>query len=116
NLGRMLINGWGIGLDVAAAETWYRRAAEQGFAYAEVSLGVLLTQDTPDDAALAKALTWFERGANQGIPYAMMRTAEAYANGLGTPVDRITGAMWYIVATGFNEDAAFTPLAQLQAT
>lgn len=116
NLGRMYINGWGVGLDLAAAETWYRRAAEQGYAYAEVSLGVLLTQDAPTDAALAEALMWFERGAYQGISYAMMRVAEAYANGLGTPVDLTAAAMWYKVATGFNEDAAFGPLTQLQMT
>ena len=91
-----------MGLDVAAPDTGccgmagsfgfnpdhYElsiKAAEQGFAYAEVSLGVFLTQGEPTDAALVEALMWFERGAYQGISYAMMRTAEAYAFGLGTP-------------------------------
>lgn len=116
NLGRMYINGWGVGLDLAAAETWYRRSAEQGYALAQASLGVFLSQGTPDEAALAEALLWFERSAYQGIGYAMMRTAEAYEYGLGTAVDRVTAAMWYIVATGFNEDGAFAPLTQLQIT
>lgn len=115
NLGRMYGTGWGVGQDLATAEIWYRRSAEQGFLNAEISIALTLAAGTPTDAQLAEALTWFIRAANQGDSFAMMRVAQAYEGGLGTPVDLLKAAAWYIVATGFNEPAAFEPMAALQA-
>ena len=114
NVGRMYGTGWGVPHDPAAAEAWYRRSAEQGFAFAEISVALTLAAGTPTDAQLAEALTFFIRAANQGDSFAMMRTAIAYEQGLGTPVDLVRAAAWYTVATGFNEPEAFAPMYALQ--
>jgi hypothetical protein len=116
NVGRMYGTGWGVPHDPAAAEAWYRRSAEQGFAFAEISVALTLAAGTPTEAQLAEALTFFIRAANQGDSFAMMRTAIAYHDGLGTPVDLVRAAAWYTVATGFNEPAAFEPMYGLQTT
>lgn len=115
NIGRMFGTGWGVPQDAAAAEAWYRRSAEQGLVFAEISLALTLAAGTPTPEQLAEALTFFIRAANQGDSFAMMRTAMAYEGGLGTPVDLVKAAAWYTVATGFNEQAAFQPMAALQS-
>lgn len=114
NVGRMFGTGWGVPQDGAAAEAWYRRSAEQGLVFAEISLALTLAAGTPTPERLAEALTLFIRAANQGDSFAMMRTALAYEGGLGTPVDLVKAAAWYTVATGFNEAGAFAPMFALQ--
>ncbi|WP_068056557.1 tetratricopeptide repeat protein [Nocardia xishanensis] len=49
------------------AETWYRRAAEAGYARAMFDLGYVLARRD----ALAEAEDWYRRAAAQGDPNAM---------------------------------------------
>jgi TPR repeat protein len=58
------------------AAEWYRKAAEQGHAEAQVRLGLLYKKGTGVQKDLAKALEWFEKAAAQGYIDAQYRVGE----------------------------------------
>ena len=65
-LGFMSATGKGVTKDAAMAAAWYRRAAEQGYAYAQGNLGVMYDngRGVPED--LVYAYMWFNLAAAQG--------------------------------------------------
>ena len=73
--------------DETEAAKWYRLAAEQGDASAQVELsrmyrdGVGVTQD------YAEAARWLRAGAEQGDAYAQSLLGSAYSLGSGVPKD-----------------------------
>ena len=58
--------GRGVSQDAAEAVTWFRRAAEQGHAGAQFTLGVMYAagEGVPEDDV--EAVAWFRRAAEQG--------------------------------------------------
>ena len=63
-LGHLYEAGLGVKLDLAAAEDWYRRAADADFLPAQLRLvQLLLNRDEAD--ALAEAMSWLARAANE---------------------------------------------------
>ena len=58
---------------------WYRKAADQGLAQAQFSLGVMYDQGRGMPKKVAKALSWFRKAAAQGFPAALERVAELEA-------------------------------------
>ncbi len=61
----MYENGRGVPQDDAAAVSWYRKAADQGYATAQHSLGVMYMngQGVPQD--LVQAHKWFSLAASR---------------------------------------------------
>ena len=57
-LGVMYEQGLGVGIDLAKAEAWYRKAAEQGEPKAMSSLGQILGPDGPDASKHIEAMKW----------------------------------------------------------
>ena len=57
-LGVMHEQGFGVKMDLAKAEEWYRKAAEQGEPKAMSSLGQLLGPDGPDASKHVEAMKW----------------------------------------------------------
>jgi TPR repeat protein len=67
-------NGQGVARDFAAAVNWYRKAAEQGDAYGQYSLGLMYYggQGVPRDYAVA--VSWFLRaGSDTSNPKSCVR-------------------------------------------
>ena len=64
-LGYLYETGTGTGADLATAESWYRRGAEQDDPVAQYQLGSLILQPAQQDKT-ATALYWFERAASTG--------------------------------------------------
>ena len=64
----MYAEGQGVPQDDAKAVKWYRKAAEQGYAKAQLSLGLAygLGQGVPQD--LAQAHMWFNLAASRYPP------------------------------------------------
>jgi len=75
---------------------WYRRAADQGFAEAQLALGILYSvgQGVPHDYAAAVA--WLRRAAEQGNDVAAAELGHiSYLGRCGMPQDHVVAADWF---------------------
>ena len=90
--------GRGVSQDAAEAVTWFRRAAEQGHAGAQFTLGVMLAagEGIPEDDV--EAVAWFRRAAEQGHAGAQLNLGVMYAAGSGVPQDNVEAHMWLNLA------------------
>lgn len=77
NLAQAYRMGRGVGADVKQAETWFRRAADQGHLRAADNLGLLLFQN----GDRASAMPLIRRSAERGEPRAGFVFATALFNG-----------------------------------
>lgn len=77
NLGQAYRFGRGVPMDLAQAENWYRRAAQQGHLRAEDNLGLTLFQLK----AYAEAFPLLEKSARRGDPRAQFVLGTALFNG-----------------------------------
>jgi TPR repeat protein len=98
-LAERLEKGDGIAADPARAARWYRAAAAQGRAPAQVELaqearGYLLAtgQGTPEDPAAAAR--WYRAAAEQGSPLAQHYLGHLYRTGRGVPRDAERARRW----------------------
>ena len=71
--------------DYAEAESWYRKAAEQGYASAQYSLGVMYREGRGVPKDDAQAATWFTKAAEQGVAKAQFKLGNMYKHGIGVP-------------------------------
>ena len=81
------------------AETWYRKAAEQGHAGAQNALGGLMLigiGGVPQD--LGEAEHWFRRAAEKGDGAAQGSLGFMYHAGLGIPQNTTLAYLWYDIA------------------
>ena len=94
----MYENGRGVPQDYAAAVSWYRKAAEQGRAYAQGALANMyyFGRGVPQD--YAAAVSWCRKAADQGDPFAMSLLGNMYARGLGVPQDYVQAHKWFNLA------------------
>ena len=84
--------------DFVEAAKWYRKAAEQGHAGAQNSLGVAydIGQGVPQN--YAESAKWFARAAERGEVYAQNNLGIMYHNGHGVPQDFVEAYKWYSLA------------------
>ena len=89
-MGHCCSGGWGIekDMDQAAqlyrkAVQWYHRAAEQGSAGAQYSLGRCYANGTGVKKNLDLAVQWYKKAAQQGNRNAQLSLALCYENGWG---------------------------------
>ena len=62
----MYYNGDGVAKDDAKAAEWYRKAAEQGNAFAQYKLGDMYDKGEGVAKDAAKAKEWWQKAADQG--------------------------------------------------
>jgi hypothetical protein len=110
-MGELLNEGRGVTQDHAAAATWFRRAAEQGNAGAQFSLGLLSSTGQGVKKDYPEARKWYRLSALQGNWGAQINLALLYSTGLGGARDYPLAYMWFTVAgltsTGRDHDEAF---------
>ncbi|WP_223934153.1 tetratricopeptide repeat protein, partial [Aeromonas caviae] len=70
------------GQDEHKAVTWYRAAAEQGFAAAQFHLGVMYTKGQGVAKDYSQAVAWSRLAAEQGHVQAQYFLGWMYTNGL----------------------------------
>jgi len=77
------------------AAKWYKKAAEQGHADAQLSLGDAYSngKGVPEDKE--EAVKWYRKAADQGHEFAQFFLGSAYDDGEGVPVDKKEAAKWY---------------------
>ena len=99
-------NGEGVLKDTAEAMRWYRLAAEQGDAEAQVRLARIFFYGEIVEKDIAEAVRLFRLAAEQGDAYAQYRLGWMYDNGTGVLKDKSTAHMWLnISSANGHEDA-----------
>ena len=91
----MYYYGEGVPQNYAEAATRYRQAADQGNAFAQVSLGLMYYygEGVPQD--YAKAAAWSRRAADQGNAFAQGFLGLMYYYGEGVLQDYAEAATWF---------------------
>jgi cell division septation protein DedD len=109
NLGQAYRLGRGVPINLAAAKTWFERAAGQGHIAAQTTLGLLLFQngDQPE------ALKWLKKAADQGEPRALLVYGTALVNGDSVTQDPVLGYAYVSRAAAQGLEPARETLKQL---
>ena len=96
----------GVSEDDAEAVRWYRLAAEQGLAEAQVNLGVMYDngEGVPEDDA--EAAHWYRLAAEQGHAKAQLNVALQYITGEGVPVNHVQAYAWLNMAVAGGDPHA----------
>jgi tetratricopeptide (TPR) repeat protein len=102
-LGNCYLIGNGVVMDDVEALNWYHKAAIQGYAEAQVNLGVFYAMAGDD----AKAVEWYRKAADQGVSKAQLNLGQCYEKGEGVPKDAVK-------AVNFYKKAALQGLAHAQ--
>jgi len=109
NLGQAYRLGRGVSLNLAAAQSWFLRAAQTGHVDAQTTLGLLLFQNGDQ----AQGLKWLKAAAVQGEPRALLVYGTALHNGDGVTQDRVLGYAYVSRAAAAGLAPAKDTLAQL---
>ncbi len=108
-LGWMYRAGRSVPKDWIEAERWYRKAAEQGNAEAQIALGNMhyrcgckimsrCARATPVHPDYTEAVKWFRKAADQGNADAQLYLGRMYGNGQGVPQDYVLAYKWLNLA------------------
>jgi cell division septation protein DedD len=104
NLGQAYKLGRGVPVDLAMAQSWYRKAALQGHAKAEANYGLALF----DDGKFDVALPWLEKSVARGEPRAQLVLGTMLYNGDGVARDLVRAYALIVRSTA-------SPITQSQA-
>jgi TPR repeat protein len=94
---------------------WWRKAAEQGNASAQLNLGMLYATGRGAPQDYAQATTWYREAANQGNATAEFYLGALYAEGRGVSQDYAQAAEWYRKAADQGAAVAQFSLGMLYA-
>ena len=94
----MYDNGQGVAKDQVEAVKWYRKAAEQGFAFAQFNLGLMYGNGQGVPKNQVEAIIWYRKAAGQGYADAQNLLGVIYEDGRGVPKDRVEAVKWYTLA------------------
>ncbi|HEX5258233.1 MAG TPA: SPOR domain-containing protein [Sphingomicrobium sp.] len=109
NLGQAYRLGKGVPINLAAAKTWFERAANQGHVDAETTLGLLLFQN----GDRAEGLKWLKKAADRSEPRALLVYGTALVNGDGVTQDPVLGYAYVSRAAAAGLGPAKDTLQQL---
>ncbi len=90
----------------AEAITWTRKAAEQGLAVAQFSLGALYDYGQGVRQDYAEALKWYRQAAEQGNPAAQSNLGIMYVNGKGVRQNLVVAYMWLSLSAAAGDEFA----------
>ncbi len=85
----------GVPKDHEEAVRWYRKAAEQGHAKAQYSLGDRYYWGVGVPKDYAEAARWYRKAAEQGVAGAQYNLGCGYYNGEGVTKDHAEAVRWY---------------------
>ena len=69
----MYAEGEGVEQDYTEAAKWFRKAAEQGDAVAQYTLGIMYSEGEGVSQDYKKAVKWFRKAAEQGDSAAQVK-------------------------------------------
>ncbi|HEU5285591.1 MAG TPA: tetratricopeptide repeat protein, partial [Sphingomicrobium sp.] len=109
NLGQAYRLGRGVPLSLAAAQTWFERAARKGHLDAQTTLGLLLF----NGGNRVSGLRWLKTAAEQGEPRALLIYGTALFNGDGVVRDPALAYAYVSRAAAQGLAPAKTTLAEM---
>jgi TPR repeat protein len=74
---------------------WYRKAADQGYAAAQWSLGLMYRKGEGVEQDIKEAVKWYRKAAEQGFASAQLSLGVRYDFGQGVTEDDVTAYAWY---------------------
>ena len=74
---------------------WFKKTANQGFALAQLELGVMYDKGQGFPQDYKQAVYWYKKSANQGNAEAQYNLGVMYAQGQGLPQDYKQAFYWY---------------------
>jgi TPR repeat protein len=92
SLGALLYYG---SADTSQAIEWFRKAAAQSFAPAELQMGQLYDFGFGVRQDDAKALVWYRKAAEHGSAAGLRAVGDCYRKGRGVAADAAEAARWY---------------------
>ncbi|MFZ1640333.1 MAG: tetratricopeptide repeat protein [Candidatus Contendobacter sp.] len=101
--------------DHAAALKWYRKAADQGYAPAQINLGSMYAEGEGVPRDLQEALKWYHKAADQGDASAEFSLGMLYEQGEGVPQDFEEALRWYRKAADQGDALAQVNLGSMYA-
>ena len=93
------------GRDLAESARWYRKAADQGNAYAQNTLGLIYDRGEGTSQDYVEAAKWYRKAADQGYAPAQFNLGVMYDKGEGVAQDYVEAIKWYRKAA----DKGFEP-------
>jgi len=81
--------------DFAEAVKWFRRAAAQGHAAAQVNLGSIYGKGRGTPQNYAESAKWFRKAAEQGLDTAQFNLGLMYHSGRGVARNYAESAKWF---------------------
>jgi TPR repeat protein len=89
-------SGGGLPVDGKEASIWWRKAAENGNARAQYSIGrSSIIPKNNGECDCTEAVKWYRKAAEQGYANAQLDLAQCYGNGQGVPMDQGEALKWY---------------------
>jgi TPR repeat protein len=86
--------GLGVARDEKLAAEWYAKAADQGHAWAQMSLGLLYVRGRGVPQDYTKAIFWLRNAAERNERRAQYNLGWAYESGTGVPKDTLQAIAW----------------------
>jgi len=86
---------------------WFRKSAEQGYAYGQYNLAVMYLEGSGVPKNESEAIKWFTKAADQWHAGAINNLVALYFYGKGVPKDLVAAFMWLRIAanTGDGDSA-----------
>jgi TPR repeat protein len=106
NLGVMYAKGEGVIEDDKEAASWFRKAADQGFAPAQFNLGNIYRRGEGVLQDDKEAVKWYRMAADQNFDDAQLNLGNMYLSGEGVLQDDKKAYMWWNVARANDDDKA----------
>jgi hypothetical protein len=108
HLGLLYEMGWRVEQDIGRAQQWYRSAAQQGDARAQLALARIL-----EAAGAFESLDWYRKSAEQGEAEAQFALARNLSSGILLAPDGFQGLIWYLRAAEQGHAAALVTVGSL---
>jgi hypothetical protein len=89
------MNGDGVEKDPVEAVKWYRKAAEQGHADAQVNLGECFMNGQGVAKDPVDAVKWYRKAAEQGLAIAQLSLGVCFNYGQGVAKNLTEAVEWY---------------------
>jgi TPR repeat protein len=97
-LGERLLDGLEVRQSYTEAIFWFRKAAEQGNAFAQESLGDMYHEGRGVLQDYSEAASWYRKAAEEGSDSGQYSLGSMYARGEGVPRDFVEAYMWLNLA------------------
>ncbi len=113
HLGLLYVQGKVLDQDLAAANMWWERAAEQGFVDAQYKLAHSYRVGRGVTVNPEKAFHWYMKAADQGDADAQSNVASCFATGYGVNRDLKRAVHWYRRTAERGDVQAYASLATI---